>query len=107
MIWIELNVCRDGQRMKTRTGKTCEWQEGYDETKLYFEHILKSGSRMGSAPFRIFVETVALSMRNKEVINEQRALLLEYITRWCDSEFNKGVHDYRILGEHRWGHNHS
>lgn len=77
-------------------GKSGEYQEGYESAEEYFDHIYKGGNRLGSAPFRVFVEAVALSMRNGEKIGEGRMQVLGYILKWSDSEFNRGVHDLLV-----------
>lgn len=77
-------------------GKSREYRDGYEMSEWYFNHILKGGNHTGSAPFCIFVEVVAESMRNGEKINQNRVEALECKIKWSDSEFNKGVHDLLI-----------
>lgn len=77
-------------------GKSTEYQEGYGSAEEYYKDILKGGNRSGSAPYRIFVEAVAYSIRNGEKIGQNCAEALECILYWSDSEFNKGVYDFLV-----------
>ncbi len=77
-------------------GKSRDYQDGYEMAEEYFNHILEGGNRLGSAPFRIFIEAVAGSIRDREKIGQQRIEVLECILKWSDSEFNKGVHDLLV-----------
>lgn len=77
-------------------GKSREYRDGYEMSEWYFNHLLKGGNRTGGAPFRIFVEAVAGSIRNGEKINQNRVEALECILKWNDSEFNRGVHDLLV-----------
>lgn len=77
-------------------GKSMDYQEGWIDADRYFEHILEGGSHFGSAPFRIFVEAVAESIRKKESMSDERVKLIDYMLKWSDTEFNKGVHDLLV-----------
>ncbi len=77
-------------------GKSIDYQDGWQEANIYFEHIVEGGSRFGSAPFRIFVEAVAESIRKKESMSDERVKLIDFMLKWSDTEFNKGVHDLLI-----------
>lgn len=77
-------------------GKSNDYCEGYTIAEDYFKHLIKGGSKTGSAPFRVFVEAVAFSIRRKEKIRQHRVKSLEIILSWSDSEFNKGVYDLLV-----------
>lgn len=77
-------------------GKSGDYWDGYVSSEYYFNHILKGGNRIGGAPFRIFVEAVAESIRNREKIDQDREQALKCILNWSDSEFNKGVYDFLV-----------
>jgi len=77
-------------------GKSRDYQDGYEMSEWYNNHLLKGGNPTGSAPFRIFVEAVAGSMKKGEKVTQNRVEALECILKWSDSEFNKGVHDLLV-----------
>ncbi len=77
-------------------GKSEDYKGGYESADVYFNHIYKGGNRLGFAPYRIFVEAVAESIRKHEKIDKDRVESLELILNWSDTEFNKGVHDLLV-----------
>lgn len=77
-------------------GKSRDYQDGYLSSEEYLNDILKGGNRSGSAPYRIFVEAVAFSIRKGETIGQNRVEALECILKWSDSEYNKGVYDFLV-----------
>lgn len=89
---------RDKKRMLNSEliGKSMDYQDGWTDADRYFEHILEGGSRFGSAPFRIYVEAVAESIRKKESMSDERVKLIDFILKWSDTEFNRGVHDLLV-----------
>jgi len=77
-------------------GRSVDYQDGYLAADNYFEYIVKGGECFGGAPFRVFVEAVAISIRNKELLSNERVNLIDYILKWGDSDFNRGVHDLLV-----------
>ena len=78
------------------TGKSMDYQDGYLSAEEYFNDILKGGNHSGSAPYRIFVEAVAYSIRKEEKTGQNREEALKCLLNWSDSEFNKGVYDFLV-----------
>lgn len=77
-------------------GKSRDYRDGWEEAEEYFDYLLKGGNRLGSALYRIFVEIVAESMREKKKICQEQEELLKFILKWSDSEFNRGVYDLLV-----------
>lgn len=75
-------------------GKSRDYQDGYEMAEEYFNYLVERGNFTGAAPFRIFVEAVAVSIRNKEKIGQCRIEALGLILKYHDSDFNRGVYEY-------------
>lgn len=75
-------------------GKSNEYVEGYSIAEEYLKYLLEGGNNLGSAPFRVFVEATALSIKRKDKIGQERVKSLGLILN--NSEFNKGVYDLLV-----------
>jgi hypothetical protein len=84
--------------------KSKEWESGYVIAKDCFEHAAKTGQRCsGSAPYVYFVEALAWSIKNKEIISSSRVDELSRLLQIDPaSEFNKGVYD--LLMDKIWNY---
>lgn len=60
-------------------GKSRDYHDGYEMVEEYFNHILEGGNNFGSAPFRIFVEAVAGSIRDREKIGQHAVALIDEV----------------------------
>ncbi len=96
-------MVHDMKRKKAKKSKNPEFEDksrdyidGFELAEEYFEHIYKGGEKQGGAPYRVFVEAVALSMRKGENIGQGRMDAMENILKWGESEFNRGVYDMLI-----------
>ncbi len=77
--------------------KSEEFRTGYLMAEDCFNSYIKDErTTPGGASFRTFVETVAGSIKNREAISRDRLSLIDYILKYDDSEFNKGVHSFLV-----------
>lgn len=84
------------QKRKEFDGKSEDYQAGYVSAEDYFKLLMDGTPSHGGAPFRIFVEVVAHSMRNKEEIDTKRFRALGLMLDWSSNEFNLGVYDFLV-----------
>lgn len=77
-------------------GKSEDYKDGYIMAEDYYEHILNGGNRIGGAPFRVFVEVVAEWIRDKKAMSDERVKFIDYILKWHDCDFNRGVCDLLV-----------